>query len=187
MPLSRCAGAAAARARFAAADSPCHCSSTSPTRFRDRVLASAARQPHPSISRLTTSSTTAPRRPSRVQRLIRTSHDDVDSGFALRVPATAQAHPGFTITAVVTLALGLGANAAIFTLLNAVLLKNLPVADPDTLVRLGDAPQCCVSRGAHDDGGLLAVFDGRGPAVQEEQPRVRIARRDAGGLHVSAR
>ncbi len=45
--------------------------------------------------------------------------------------------PGFTITVLLTLALGLGANSAIFTLVNAILLHNLPVADPKTLIRIG--------------------------------------------------
>ena len=60
--------------------------------------------------------------------------------------------PGFTVTAVVTLALGIGVNAAIFTLVNAVLMKNLSVADPKTLVLLGDHSDCCVGVGIGDDG-----------------------------------
>jgi macrolide transport system ATP-binding/permease protein len=77
-----------------------------------------------------------------------------DVKFALRQLRKA---PGFTITAIVTLALGIGANAAIFTLVHAVLMKNLPVADPKMLVRVGDRDDCCVNGGI-PDGNDYAIF-----------------------------
>jgi putative ABC transport system permease protein len=51
--------------------------------------------------------------------------------------------PGFTATAVITLALGIGATTAIFTLVHKVMLKSLPVANPDELYRIGDKVRCC--------------------------------------------
>ena len=60
--------------------------------------------------------------------------------------------PGFTVTVLLTLALGIGANSAIFTLVNAILLHHLPVTDPKTLIRIGDRDDCCVNDGWHDNG-----------------------------------
>src|SRR5580704_6724147 len=56
-----------------------------------------------------------------------------DLRFALR---TLRKSPAFAATAILTLALGIGANTAIFQLLDAVRLRNLPVADPASLVRV---------------------------------------------------
>src|ERR1700677_3920962 len=46
--------------------------------------------------------------------------------------------PGFSVTVILTLALGIGATTAIFSLVEGILLRPLPFHDPDHLVRLGD-------------------------------------------------
>jgi predicted permease len=60
--------------------------------------------------------------------------------------------PGFTVTVLLTLALGIGANSAIFTLVNAILLRNLPVTEPKNLIRIGDRNDCCISDQWSDTG-----------------------------------
>jgi putative ABC transport system permease protein len=60
--------------------------------------------------------------------------------------------PGFTAVAVITLALGVGATTAIFTLVQQVMLRSLPVAQPSQLWRIGDAAHCCYSDG-YSQGG----------------------------------
>src|SRR5438270_8912874 len=66
--------------------------------------------------------------------------------------------PGFVFTVVLTIALGIGANTAIFTLVHAVLLKSLPVVDPKTLYRIGDKDDCCVNGGFINDDGDFDMF-----------------------------
>lgn len=51
--------------------------------------------------------------------------------------------PAFVATAVITLALGIGATTAIFTLVQQVMLKSLPVVKPSELYRIGDKVRCC--------------------------------------------
>jgi predicted permease len=62
----------------------------------------------------------------------------------------------FTAAAVLTLALGIGGTTAIFTLIHAVMLRSLPVADPASLWRIGDGDDCCVQGSPQDRWGFFS-------------------------------
>ena len=53
--------------------------------------------------------------------------------------------PGFTVTAVLTLALGIGATTAIFSLIYITMLKPLPVKQPNELYKVGRDTTCCAT------------------------------------------
>jgi predicted permease len=64
--------------------------------------------------------------------------------------------PVFAGAAVLTLALGIGGTTAIFTLIHAVMLRSLPVADPGRLYRVGEGDNCCVQGGTQDRWGMVS-------------------------------
>src|SRR5579863_7529974 len=64
--------------------------------------------------------------------------------------------PVFTTAAILTLALGIGGTTAIFTLVDAVMLRSLQVSDPASLYRIGDGDDCCVEGGTQDVWGMFS-------------------------------
>ena len=86
-------------------------------------------------------------------------------------------NPGFAIVAVLSLALGIGANTAIFQLLDAVRIRTLPVSHPEQLVEI---------RVANSDRGRTGHFISRRPMLTYElwkQLRVALRYREAGERH----
>jgi predicted permease len=107
-----------------------------------------------------------------------------DISYALRQMWQA---PVFTITAMLTLALGIGATTAIFSLIHSVMLKSLPVVDPASLYRIGDGNDCCIEGGPQNDGwGMFSYqlyqrFQASAPEFEQ------LTAFQAGGMQLSVR
>jgi predicted permease len=136
----------------------------------------------------------AKRQFGNVTRLQERSHEAIrfrletvgqDVAFAVR---QLRKNPGFAITAILTLALGIGANTAIFTLVHAVLLKNLPVVDPKALVRVGDNERCCNLNLASTDSDYTIFSYAGYKYLRDHTPEFeQLAAVQAGGVGLSVR
>jgi hypothetical protein len=112
--------------------------------------------------------------------------------------------PGFFLVALLTLALGIGANTAVFTLVHAVMLKQLPVANPHQLYRVGEGEFfCCEWGGLQDSWGTfdypfykhlrdtdpsfeqIAAFSGNTPTFNVRRAGSQSAAQTANGEYVS--
>ncbi|HEY0785727.1 MAG TPA: ABC transporter permease, partial [Acidobacteriaceae bacterium] len=94
--------------------------------------------------------------------------------------------PGFAATAVLTLALGIGATTAIFTLVYQVILRSLPVAHPEQLYKVGKGVECCVTSGLQDHWQLFSydLYSG----IRKQLPAAAsVAAVQAGQTTLSAR
>lgn len=74
--------------------------------------------------------------------------------------------PVFTAAAILTLALGIGSSTALFTLIDVVVLRSLPVADPARLYRIGDGDDCCVEGSTQSRWGMYSFQLYQRPKVE---------------------
>jgi len=94
--------------------------------------------------------------------------------------------PGFTLTALATLALGIGATTAIFTLTYQVILRSLPVEHPEQLYKVGKEIECCVDGGMQGHFRIFSYDLYR--TLRDETPGIDgLAAVQAGSLGVSSR
>ena len=94
--------------------------------------------------------------------------------------------PGFTLTALATLALGIGATTAIFTLTYQVILRSLPVEHPEQLYKVGKEIECCVDGGLQGHWRIFSYDLYR--TLRDETPSIDgLAAVQAGSTTVSAR
>ena len=75
--------------------------------------------------------------------------------------------PGFAIAAVLVMALGIGANAALFTVVRSVLLKPLPFRDPGRLIQLYEVSPNGKRQFSYVAGGMYAAWKQQSPSVEE--------------------
>src|SRR4051794_35359004 len=94
--------------------------------------------------------------------------------------------PVFTITAVLTLALGIGGTTAIFSLIHAVMLRSLPVADPESLYRVGEGFDCCIEGSPQGKWGMysFALYERLKASAPELE---QVAAFQAGGWKYAVR
>jgi predicted permease len=94
--------------------------------------------------------------------------------------------PGFAATALLTLALGIGATTAIFTLTYQVLLRSMPVEHPEQIYKVSKETDCCVTGGLQGDWHLFSYDLYR--TLRDHTPGIDgIAATQAGAITVSAR
>ena len=89
--------------------------------------------------------------------------------------------PGFTITAVIALALGIGANTAIFTLIDQIVLRKLPVSHPEQLVMLYQS----VSHMGSNMGGRMHSYPMYQDFQQRAEPLAEVLARRLAAVSVS--